>query len=550
MKKIIRFFSRITVRLLVFNILIVFLPIAGILLLDTYERQLVKALEDSMAQQGRLVSAALSGTGTTETSLSESATRIVANLMSRTESRLRIVDSRRMLLADSSVMGLSKESGDAESSDTVRSDARDWRVAPDVRENFLYRIASAFMQVVKKVFLPPAPDYDQQVYAKGAPIRGAEVTAALSGKYGATTRISGGGQRSVTLYIAIPIWSGQDVSGAVLVSQSTYKILKDLYELRLAIFKVFIASFCAAVLISLFLSFTIGRPLRKLTLEAGAIVDHRGRMMRPFAPLKQHDEVGDLSRSLVRLTEQLENHIGFIESFAGDISHEFKNPLASIRTSAELALRASNLEDKTLFTEKILADCGRLEKLITGVREISRIDAGLAGEEAEPVNVTELLRNLVSGYEQRLNDNAILLDTPDRAICVHASHYRLTEVFENLADNALSFSPKDRPVGILVNAKAGRVSVTVTDEGPGIPEEHMTKIFGRFFLLQADRKRKQGAHRTRARDREVHSRGVRRLDHSIERGQGRRGIRRHASVVRRGFRTSIANKRQSTQRED
>ncbi len=481
MKRVVRFFSSIKARLLVFNILIVFLPIAGILYLDTYERQLVKALEDSMAQQGRLVSAALSGRGA-GIELSEYASVIVTNLMSRTESRLRIVDRLGTLLADSSVTSMAKESGEAsvEATGLDRADAYE-ESTPDIRENFLYRIASFFMQVIRKVFLPPTPGLEPQVYKKGVPLKGPEVLAALSGRYGATTRISAGGQRSVTLYVAIPITTGNEVTGAVLVSQSTYKILKDLYELRLAVFKVFIASVCAAVLISLFLAFTIGRPLRKLTAEAGAIVDHRGRMTRPFAPLKRRDEVGDLSRSLVRLTEQLENHIAFIESFAGDISHEFKNPLASIRSAAELALNAADPADKSAFLTGILADCERLSRLISGVREISRIDAGLDAEDMLPVNLAELLRNLVSGYAVKNGEKSIRFETNDDTICVLASHYRLTEVFENLVDNALGFTRERSPVVVSASVKSERAVATVSDEGPGIPEEHMHKIFGRFF---------------------------------------------------------------------
>jgi two-component system sensor histidine kinase ChvG len=486
MKKVIRFFSRISVRLLCFNILIVFLPLAGILLLDTYEKQLVKSLEDSMAQQGRLLSAALSERESrasfSREKLLESAHAIVSNLMNRTESRLRIVDEKGLLLADSSI-------ADAQSATDALNNAytADSRVAEsepasaDARENLLYKIASLFMQLYRKFILPPAPGMEPQIYSKDKPLLGVEVLAALAGRYGATTRISAGGQRSMTLYVALPITGGEEARGAVLVSQSTYKILKDLYELRLAIFRIFIASFCAAIIISLFLSFTIGRPLRKLTLEAGAIVDHRGRMMRPFTPLVRHDEVGDLSRSLVRLTEQLESHIAFIESFAGDISHEFKNPLASIRSSAELALGTAIDGDRAAFIGNILMDCIRLERLISGVREISRIDAGLSHEETEPIDVAVLLGNLVSGYRQKSNTVHIALETRDCPICIRASHYRLTEVFENLVDNAMSFSPDRGTVCIIASAKAGYASIVIRDNGPGIPAGHATKIFERFF---------------------------------------------------------------------
>ncbi len=129
--------------------------------------------------------------------------------------------------------------------------------------------------------------------------------------------------------------------GAVLVSQSTFRILSDLYALRLDIFRLFLWSVATAVVLSLLVSATITR--------AGAPSARPGaRHPRPArAPRGRHlasrarDEVGELSRSLAELTARLERHVRLLESFAADVSHEFKNPLASIRSAAELALASS-----------------------------------------------------------------------------------------------------------------------------------------------------------------------------------------------------------------
>jgi two-component system sensor histidine kinase ChvG len=505
MKKIFRFFSRITVRLLCFNVLIVFLPVAGFLYLDTYEKQLVKSLEDSMAQQGRLVSSALSDQPNKEAfskeRLGEASNKIIANLMKHTESRLRIIDKRGKLIADSSVGYGDEDEANTANEYTDRtlnrienSDSKSTAGKPkkkEARENLLYRIASYPIALYRRYFLPPQPGTEPLVADSTGVIRGPEVQNALLGRYGATTRISSGGQRSVTLYSAVPIRYGDSVVGAVVVSQSTYRILKDLYELRLAIFRIFIGSVIAATALSLFLSFTIGRPLKKLKLEAEAIVDQRGRMKRPFRSVKWHDEIGDLSRSLVKLTEQIESHISFIESFAGDISHEFKNPLASIRSSAELALSVHNRNEKDLFLSKILDDIIRMERLLTGVREISRIDAQLADEESDLIDLSVLLRNIATACEQRQTGCTLSLDLRVPGVAMRASHYRLTEVFENLIDNAVSFSKPDSPILIALSLDNRIFRISVRDRGPGIPPEHLDKIFTRFFTYRPDGKKKK-----------------------------------------------------------
>ena len=100
--KILSFFSRIRVRLLAFNLLIVFLPVAGLLYLDTYEQQLLRSLEHALVQQGRILASALSGEIPLD---AESARRILLELEQRHEARLRIVDPNGRLLADSSRLG-------------------------------------------------------------------------------------------------------------------------------------------------------------------------------------------------------------------------------------------------------------------------------------------------------------------------------------------------------------------------------------------------------------------------------------------------------------
>src|SRR6185436_18876329 len=167
------------------------------------------------------------------------------------------------------------------------------------------------------------------------------VQRALSGKYGASTLICPG-QRSVTLYSAIPVRSGKQVVGAVLVSGTTLRILADLYQVRLAVFQVVLASMLVAVLLTIIASTTIVRPLRRLRGEALALIDRRGRRRLEakegavFGGSERTDEIGDLARALELLSRRLGEHIAFVEAFAGAVSHALKIPLASIRTAAEM----------------------------------------------------------------------------------------------------------------------------------------------------------------------------------------------------------------------
>src|SRR5208283_717152 len=383
------FLSRISMRVLAFNVLIVFLPIAGVLSLGTYERQLLRSLERSLVQQGRVLAAGLGDAGP---GLPQNAIRLLQRLRQRHDARIRVLDARGVLLADSSHLpeGITPAQGAASTAGPsgVAGDQPNARAA---QETFLYRLASFPVRLWRRYLRPPQPPLDSDEYYSGARIlSGPEIVDALAGGYGAETRITAG-QQSVTLYSAIPVLSKGTVVGAVLVSQSTYRILSDLYALRLDIFRLFLWSVATAVVLSLLVSATITIPVRRLRDRAHAILDPRGRLLSGFSPSRAKDEVGELSRSLGELTARLERHVRLLESFAADVSHEFRNPLASIRSAAEIALSSGDSGERQAMLSMVMQDVSRMEKLLAGVREISRIDSGAAEEGPQrPVDAREI----------------------------------------------------------------------------------------------------------------------------------------------------------------
>ncbi|MEM1206477.1 MAG: ATP-binding protein [Acidobacteriota bacterium] len=474
-RPVLRFFSGLSIRLLAFNLLLVFLPAFGVLLLGTYEQQLLVSQERAMVQQARILAAALAESGPIER---ESAQRILVNLAQRQDARLRVIGPEFDLLADSSSFG-------------PRIDEPPTAAEPDpgVRDNLLYRLGNLLYGVYARAFLPPEPPTRTPgLFATESKLVLQEVEEALQGGYGANMRRSPGGQRSLTMYSALPIRSDGEVVGAVLVSKSTYQILGALYELRLAVFQVILLSVTAAVVLSLLLSTTIARPISKLRQQAQAILDRRGRLTGRFKVYRRQDEIGDLSRALAELTRRLEGHLSFIESFASDVSHELKNPLASIRTAAELLAEVEEPHQRARFRGMIQRDIARLERLLSGVREVSQIDARLEQQPVEAVDLEPLLRSLAEAYGLRPNGVAYRLQVPQRAVTVVASPDRLIQVLENLLDNATGFSPEGGEVELSLVVEGADAVVRVRDRGPGIPVEHLEKIFHRFFSYRESRR--------------------------------------------------------------
>lgn len=463
------FLSRISVRLLVWNVLLVFLPAAGFFYLDVYETQLLDGQERAMVQEGRLLAAALGGQGALDAGRSR---ELLGRLQGRTGARLRIYDRQGKILTDSAHLGPQRAE--------PTSVSRPIPDSPRSRDSLLYKVGASLYRLYQSV-VTDAPDLGRKL-APPAPAFLPEVQAALDGRYGAATRPTGDGYSSMTLTSAIPVRSQGQVVGAVLVSQSTLRILRALGVVRLAIFKIFLGSVAVAAVLSLFLSATIARPLRRLRDEANDLLDRRGRLRGRFRGSNKADEIGDLARSLERLTVRLEEHQRSLEAFAADVSHEFKNPLASIRAATEMLAEVEAPEDRHRFLTLVEREIARMERLLTGVREVTEIDAHLEAGEAAPVDLSGLAREVIEGVRRRADKGVeIMLQAPSGPLPVRASAERLTQVFENLLDNALGFSPPDGKVTLTLAPDGNAVLLRVDDSGPGIPETHLARVFDRFF---------------------------------------------------------------------
>ncbi|MFL6862433.1 MAG: ATP-binding protein [Allosphingosinicella sp.] len=275
----------------------------------------------------------------------------------------------------------------------------------------------------------------------------------------------------------------------LLMTRNARQVRRAVREERGTLAVVLLVTILVSVFLSLFLARTIALPLRRLARAAQAVRLGRAREVRvPVLPHRR-DEIGLLARALADMTQSLRQRIDGTEAFAADVTHELKNPLASLRSAVDSLEKVDDPALRHQLLDVVRHDVVRLDRLIVDIAEVSRLDAELSRARFEPVDFGCLIESLVDPWEARAAESDVRIAFARPRIgtaVILGEEARLARALDNLVDNAISFSP----AGGLIEIGAARVGndvfVSVEDEGPGVPEEAREEIFRRFHSLRPD----------------------------------------------------------------
>ena len=290
--------------------------------------------------------------------------------------------------------------------------------------------------------------------------------------------------------VSLPVQRVQNVLGAVTLESSD---VQDIIAGERRALTPFIGlAIAAALLSSIALTISIVQPLRQLS-RAAEIVGKSSTRRGDIPDFSSRgDEIGDLSVVLRQMTNGLYSRIDDIANFAADVAHEIKNPLTSLRSASDTLRHVKTDEQREKLIGIIQEDVGRMDRLISDISRASKVDANLARETAQVINVYDILENITEFYEQtRSGDSARVQHiTVNRAaeagaVFIKAFETPFAQVLRNLIDNALTFSPPGGSVRISAKPKNDghirQVVITVDDDGPGIPVDNLETVFERFY---------------------------------------------------------------------
>jgi two-component system sensor histidine kinase ChvG len=493
-------FSSLTRRIVVLNLIGLAILVSGILYLNQFRAGLIDAKVQSLATQGEIIAraiAASAGVDTNEVQLDpeklletehtqdsddddlsnsldftidpERAAPILRPLVKPTGSRARVYNRDGALILDSDTF---YSRGEVLRYDLPPPDAE----KPDALSRFWQTVKTRMSQ------------YDLPLYTEIGGANGKaypEVATALTGTSVPIVRVNDKGELVVS--VAVPIQRMRAVLGVLLLSTRGGDIDNIVSAERWGIVRVSLFAAAVTIVLSIILANTIAGPVQRLSAAAES-VRHSVKARAQIPDFTDRtDEIGHLSGALRDMTNALYRRIDAIESFAADVAHELKNPLTSLRSATETLPLAKTDDSKERLMEIIKHDVKRLDRLISDISDASRLDAELAREDAAAVDLAELLRTTVSLFNDIHRDDTpeVVLDIayapgawPYRVIG-HDS--RLSQVIVNLLDNAISFSPPSGRVAVLARRTGHEIQIAVEDEGPGIPDENLERIFERFY---------------------------------------------------------------------
>jgi len=448
-----RFSLRVKLALVLLALLA--LPCAGVLYVNEVERYLLQGQEQSLLAAARAVATALHERPyllSASTARDGEVDAILLGLQ-RASSRIWVVNRRYQVVASAGSLRRASE---------VASEAPWWQ--PPIG------------------WLIPRPTED---FAEAQPedllATGSDVAAALQGTPATRTRHTRDG-RAVVISAAHPIWSGDEVAGAVVTEETTNPVVSVKSAALEQLLLLTVAAFAGAAVLLMAFATRLSLRIRRLRDEAESAIDARGRITRLAAGSGAGDEIGDLSRSFSAVLERLAEHHAYLEAMAGRLSHELRTPIAVVRSSLE-NLKISR-EDQHLYIERAEQGLARLGRILERMTEASRLEQSLRTVERERYDLAAVVRGCVEGYRVAYPQAAFALELPGRRVEVRGAPDLAAQLLDKLVENAVDFSGGRAPVRVALDDATGSAALTVSNQGPLLPEKMRTRLFESMISMR------------------------------------------------------------------
>lgn len=297
------------------------------------------------------------------------------------------------------------------------------------------------------------------------------------------------------LELALPVTYQGQMVGYLLTGNSSFELNQAIGErlseaLRESMLPAVAISGVSALLLALLFGYALNRPIRKLTDAAKQLA--KGDLSQRVAT-RGSDEISQLGETFNHMAASLQSSQENRRAMTADIAHELRTPLAVQRANLEA------LEDGVYPLSKenlapIVQQNQLLTQLVEDLRTLALTDAGTLELERNPHNLIALVRQVIDNSQPQFDQKEIRLvfTHPESCSNVRLDARRITQVINNLLQNALKFTPSGEEVAVTIACEEQSTKIEIMDSGEGIPEEALPHIFDRFYRADHSRARDKG----------------------------------------------------------
>jgi two-component system sensor histidine kinase CreC len=308
-----------------------------------------------------------------------------------------------------------------------------------------------------------------------------DVYLTLQGKYGArSTPENIEDPASKVLYVAAPVRVDDAIAGVLTVAKPTTSINNFLKNAKPQIFKIGLLAAGVAIFLSYIVSLWITRPIKRLTGYANDISQGK----RVAFPRLDRSEIGEMGNAFAKMQETLEGK-KYVEHYVQKLTHEVKSPLSAIRGAAELLEEKMSLEQRSRFLSNIRHEANRIQIIVDRMLELSALENRKILKKMERLSFSALVLTVIESKQAIVSKKQLQLavDVPDD-IMVKGDSFLLHQALSNLIQNAIDFSPAAGAIKLSARMEDTELIFSVEDDGAGVPEFAIPKVFNKFFSLQ------------------------------------------------------------------
>lgn len=314
-----------------------------------------------------------------------------------------------------------------------------------------------------------------------------DVYLTLRGQYGARiTRTDPTNDESSIMHVAAPILDNNNdgkarkIIGVLTVAKATSTIRPFIERSQKKILQRGFWLLLASLAIGISFSWWLNRSLQRLQHYAKAVT----RDEKISLPDLGNNEIGALGLALESMRYKLEGK-EYVETLMHTLAHELKSPIAAIQGSAELLREDLPAADRSRFLANIIEQNARQKQLIDKLLALIKVEKQQSLVAAQSIELKELLDQVALDYTEKIQAKQIQLTLDTTPLTIQGDQLLLRQALGNLLDNAIAFSPASSAIHIEVNqhVENATVEIKICDQGAGIPDYAIDKIFERFYSL-------------------------------------------------------------------